>query len=115
MSEPIILLENHRQALKVRIMFWFLLAVVVLAMWGGWGIFQTFGLAEADGGVLRPLWQRVALGGFVAGVGLVAAGGMWIYIKLYALHISRDGDLILITTMTPFGSRDREYPVSEIG
>ena len=65
--------------------------------------------------VLRPLWQRLALGGGVAGLGLAAAGGMWLYIVLYALRIVRSGDRIAITTMTPFGHRDREFAIGELG
>jgi len=113
--EPTILLDSHRQALKVRIVFWILLIVGALALWGGWEIFQTFGLAEADGGVLKPLWQRLALGGFVAGLGLAAAGGMWLYISLYALRVMRAGDQITITTMRPLGARDWDFKVSELG
>ena len=115
MIEPVVLLENQRQALKVRFVFWFLQIAGALALWGGWAIFHSFGLAEADGGVLRPLWQRLALGGGVAGLGLAAAGGMWLYTVLYALRIVRSGDRITITTMTPFGRRDREFAISELG
>ncbi len=96
-------------------MFWFLLACAVMALWGGWAIFQIYGLLEGDGGILKPFWQRVAFGGFVARLGLVSAGGMWLYLSLYALHISRDGDLIHIITMTPIGHRNQEFPISDIG
>jgi len=114
-KEPVIIVESYYQALKVRLVFWFLLACGALAVWGGWAIFQTYGLSEADGGILRPLWQRIAFGGFVASLGLAFAGGMWLYLSLYALHISREGDVIHITTMTPIGQRNREFPISDIG
>ena len=114
-TKPTVILENYRQAFKVRLVFWFLLACGVAALWGGWVIFQTYGLSQADGGVLRPLWQRAAFGGFVASLGLVFAGGMWLYISVYALHISRVGKQVHITTMTPFGSRKRQFQVSDIG
>ena len=114
-TEPVIIVESYHQAFKVRVVFWFLLVCGVLALWGGWVIFQTYGLSEADGGILKPFWQRMAFGGFVAGLGLAFAGGMWLYINLYALNISRDGDLIHIITMTPIGHRNREFPISDIG
>ena len=114
-AEPTILLRSYRQARKVRVLFWLFAVIGALALWGGWWIFETYGLSEADGGVLRPLWERLALGGFVAGLGLAAALGMWVYISVYALEISRAGERIGITTMTPFGEREREFPMSEIG
>lgn len=114
-TEPHILLESHRQAVKVRFVFWASLAVGLLSVWGGWTIFQTFGLSDADGGALKPLWQRLALGGAIACLGVTAAGGMYLYISLYALRLSRIGDRVTLTTMSPFGKRDREYSIHDVG
>lgn len=114
-AEISVLLKSERQALKVRVVFFFLLAVALAALWAGWAIFQSFGLSPADGGVLKPFWQRLAFGGFVAGLGVAAAAGMWLYLTLYALQISRHGNRVAIVTMTPAGRREREFPVGDIG
>jgi len=114
-AEPEVLLENRRQAIKVRLVFWAMLVAAALAAWGGWSIFESYGLSPGDGGVLRPLWQRLALGIFVAGLGFAAAGGMALYLSLYALGIERRGDRVTITTMTAFGRRHREFALCELG
>lgn len=114
-QESIILMDSRSQALKIRILFWVLLIVGALALWGGWAIFQNYGLSEADGGVLKPLWQRLAFGGFIASLGLAAAGSMWLYTTLYVLRIIRSGDQVTITTMTSFGGRDRVFRLDELG
>ena len=114
-ADPHILLENHRQATKVRLVFLAAMVVGLLSVWGGWTIFQTFGLSDADGGVLKPLCQRLALCGAITCLGLTAAGGMCLYISLYALRVSRIGDRVTLTTMSPFGKRDREYSIHDVG
>jgi len=114
-AKPELLLENHHQALKIRIIFWVLVVVALFAFWGGWAIYQTYGLSQADGGVLRPLWERLALGGFVAGLAVMCVGAMWIYVSIYALHISRIGDQLRLVTMTPMGGFDRNIPLEDVG
>jgi hypothetical protein len=110
-----LLLDSRRQARKVRAVFWASLLAAAFALWGGWTIAESYGLAPGDGGVLRPLWQRLLFGGFVAALGVAAAGGMTLYISLYALRVEVRGDTIGITTMTPFGRRLREFARSQIG
>jgi hypothetical protein len=65
--------------------------------------------------MLRPLWQRLLFGGFVGALGLAAAGGMALYISLYALRIEVRGEMVAIATMTPFGRRQREFALSLFG
>ena len=114
-APPTVLLDNRRQARKVRAVFWASLLAAALALWGGWAIFESYGTAAADGGVLKPLWQRLLFGGFVAALGLAAAGGMALYISLYALRIEVRGDTVAIATMTPLGRRQREFARSLFG
>jgi hypothetical protein len=114
-APPSLLLDNRRQARKVRIVFWASVAAAAFALWSAWGIAETYGLAAGDGGVLRPLWQRLLFGGIVAALGLAAAGGMLLYISLYVLRIELRGDTVAIATMTPFGRRKREFARSELG
>lgn len=110
-----LLLDSGTQAIKVRVIFWVVVAVSLLALWGGWAIFQSFGLSQADGGVLKPFAQRLAFGGVVAGLGLLLTAGMLLYMSLYALRIVAEGDAISITTMTPFGGREQKFKTSELG
>jgi len=114
-APPAVLLDNRRQARKVRMLFWASLLAAALALWGGWAIAQSYGLSAGDGGVLKPLWQRLLFGGFVAALGLAAAGGMLLYISLYALRIEVGGGTVAIATMTPFGRRRREFATSQVG
>ena len=110
-----VIFENKWQALKVRVVFWLMIVVALGALWGGWAILLHFGLSEADGGVLRPLWQRLLFGGSIAALGGAAAYGMWIYIHPYVLNISVRGSEIAITTMTPLGRRYKIFEAGHLG
>ena len=107
-----VLLKNKRQAFKVRLVFWFLAIVALLAIAGGWAIFQSYGLGAADGGVLKPFWERVAFGGFVGLFGILCATGMWLYMSLYVIRLAREGDQVEFTTLSPFGQSKQVFPVS---
>lgn len=111
------LYENHRKTIKVKFLLWFFLLVFIGASIGGWVIFQTFGLSPADGGVLRPFWERLAFGLFVAGLGLACAGGMMLYATLYVVYCGRNGDQVVIDTLTMWGAgtKRHEFHVSQIG
>ncbi len=114
-SGPEVIFDNKRQALKVRFVFWLLVAAGLGALWAGWSIMLYYGLSEADGGVLRPLWQRLLFGGFVAALGGMAAYGMWIYIHLYVLRMSIQGTEVTIATMAPFGRSERVIAAGDLG
>lgn len=111
------LFDNDWQAKKVRVVVWFSLLVCAGALYGGWAIFQTFGLSAADGGVLRPIAERLAFGAFVAGLGLVFAGGMMAFANHYATHLARNKDTVIIETLTPLamGTKRHNLDISEIG
>ena len=72
-----------RQAWKVRGVFWFLCALCLGSLVWGADLIQQYGLSAGDGGVLRPLPERLAWGGLVSLLGLAAAGGMAFYVRLY--------------------------------
>ena len=110
-----VVFENKRQALKVRFVFWLLLAAGIAGLWAGWSILLYFGLSPADGGELRPLWQRLLFGGSIATLGGVVAYGMWIYIHLYALSMSINGTEVTIVTMAPFGRSERKFDAGDLG
>jgi hypothetical protein len=89
-----------RQLVKVRIVMFASLVAAAAACWYGWDLFQTYGLRPADGGVLAPLWARLAWGLTVASLGLAFAAGMWVYGRDYAARIRLDqeaGDLLVYT------------------
>ena len=47
------LFENRKQLLKVRLILWLAIILAVVSLYSGWIIFNSYGLAEADGGVLK--------------------------------------------------------------
>lgn len=107
------LFVNNAQAFKGRVLYWGLGLACLGALYGGWAIFNSFGLSPADGGVLRPLGQRLAFGGFVAGLGAVAFVAMHIYAGLYVTRIERSGDLVGVQTMTFTGRQWRTIPAAD--
>jgi hypothetical protein len=112
-----LLFDNHRQALKVRIVLWVVYVAGVAALYAGWNIFQTFGLSPGDGGVLRPFGERLAFGAFVAllGVGLIA--GMMTFARLYAVKLSREDERINIETLTilGIGRKRHSFDIAKVG
>ncbi len=103
------LFENKKQASKVRLVLWLAVFLAVAALYGGWILFNGYGLAEADGGVLKPLGLRLALGGGIALAGCVFGGGMMLYATLYLLKLERDGERILIQTLSALGMGFRQH------
>lgn len=117
MKERTVLFKNRYQARKVQIVLWVSLAVCALAFYAGWEIFKTFGLSPGDGGILRPISQRIAFGAFVASLGAAFASAMMLYASLYVLRVKRDGDDITFETMSPWGvgTKTHQYTPSQIG
>ena len=114
-QEPELIFENKWQAVKVRFVFWLLLLAGIGGLWAGWSIILYFGLSEADGGVLRPLWQRLLFGGSIALLGGTVAYGMWIYVHLYVLRMSLQGNTVTMQVMAPFGRSEKVYDASDLG
>lgn len=107
--------RNRRQALKVRLVLWATVPVALAAAWGGWSIFATYGLSPADGGVLRPVWERALFGGGVAALGLVCLAGMALYASLYVLRLDAGDDQVELDTMTFAGRRTRRFAAGDFG
>ncbi len=112
-----LLFDNHRQTLKVRCLMWGIFAAGLSALYAGWSIFQTLGLAPGDGGVLRPVGERLAFGAGVALLGIAGIAGMMLFASLYAVTLSRQGERIEIETLTlsGIGRRHFSFDVSEVG
>lgn len=105
-----------RQLAKVRgIMLGALLVALAACLWG-WNLFQTYGLAPGDGGVLAPFAQRLALGLTIAGLGLALVFGAWLYGRLYVAALGHEAgtDRLHIRTLTFFGSRTQLVPSADV-
>ncbi|RUT05031.1 hypothetical protein DSM106972_038520 [Dulcicalothrix desertica PCC 7102] len=79
-------------------------------------LFKNFGLTKSDGGVLRPLPQRIALGTAISSLGIAFAGGMWLYGKLYVASIDFDerAEKVYLNTVEFFGTKQRVIKFSDI-
>lgn len=99
---------SHARSRRVRALLWLSLAGAAATVWAGWGLFETFGLAPADGGVLKPFEQRLLLGGFVALLGVGLAASMLIYSGLYVVELRQDGGTVSIATLSLLGLRHFE-------
>ena len=86
------------------------------ALYWGWDLFNTYGLAPGDGGVLAPLWQRLAWGLSVAGLGIAFLAGMWIYGRRYATRIRYDeaADALHIGTLELLAGRMHVHAASDV-
>lgn len=112
-----VIFENRRQTLKVRlVMLLLLLPFSAGMMWWGWDLFQTYGLSPGDGGVLRPFSERIIAGGLVGGLGLITGVAMMIYAAHYAVRVLRDGDTVIVETLTPWalGNWRHAFPVTRV-
>jgi hypothetical protein len=95
----------ERQLVKVRGVTWLSAAVCIVCLWQGYGLFHTYGLREADGGLLAPLATRAAWGFGVAALGVVFFGGMAWYGSRYVAEVRVDGtsDAVEIDTLRVVG------------
>ena len=105
-----------RQGVKVRALSWFLLLVGLACLWWGYHLSQTYGLSPGDGGVLRPLPQRLAWGGFVALFGLICMVGMHIYGRQYIARawVDEQAQRVRFATVRWFGSARFDVPAQDI-
>jgi hypothetical protein len=104
------------QLTKVKGMMLFSAVCAAGALYWGWDLFTTVGLRPADGGVLRPLWERLAWGLGVAGLGVAFLAGMWVYGRMYATRIRYDAaaDALHIGTLEFLATREKVYPASAV-
>lgn len=78
------------QGWKVRLVQAIVALTAPVAVWGGWEIARTYGLHPTEGGELAPLPLRLALGAFVALIGIGSLAGMWIYGRCYVMRAELD-------------------------
>ncbi|MGD9868062.1 MAG: hypothetical protein AB7U38_08725 [Hyphomicrobiales bacterium] len=101
---------------KLRMLLWGGYAACAGMLWWGWDLSRTYGLNPGDGGVLRPLWERLAFGGFTAFLGLGFAASMILMTRIYVTRLMRDGKRLVIETLTALGvgARRIEVPVGAV-
>jgi hypothetical protein len=105
------------QLIKVRAAMIASLVGAALMVWWGIHTAQTHGLNPGDGGVLAPLPERLAWGGLITSLGILAAAGMWLYGSHYAGRIDFDLDTqqIHLVTVGFFWNRHHLIHVAELG
>jgi hypothetical protein len=111
------LFRAGRQLTKVRAVMLLSLACAALSIWWGIDLAQTYGLNPGDGGVLRPLSQRLLVGTIVAGLGVAFAVGMWMYGRCYAARIDFDEDTrqLQLHTVHFLGTGRQIVDVGDVG
>lgn len=110
-SDPLVLVANTHQARKVRWFFWACLVFLAGFLYWAWDLSQTYGLSPGDGGVLRPLDQRLLAAGILLVIGLLPVLGMIIYLRRYVAGLAWQGEEVLVTGASwPAGQR--RFPLS---
>ena len=104
------------QLVKVRCMMLLSLATLVGTTYAGVNLAQHFGQSPGDGGVLKPLPERLAMGAFVFSLGAVFAGGMWLYGKFYVASIDFDDreQKLYLKTVEFFGTKRHAIDLSNV-
>lgn len=99
------LLENGSRVRRVRLVTLFIaLFATALACWAV-SLARSYGLSPGDGGVLRPLGERLLVGGIVLLIALVLLAGIVIYLRRYLIRIELRDDqveLTVIGVLSPF-------------
>jgi hypothetical protein len=87
----------------------------VLIWLGEWTI-RTYGLTPVEGGVLRPLMQRVLLGGSFIAAAVAMIVGFVVYLHCYVARIEEhdEDDGFRLTVIWPFGSRQRTVQPDDV-
>ncbi|MEP0918984.1 hypothetical protein NC981_19305 [Leptolyngbya sp. DQ-M1] len=104
------------QLLKVRFIMLLSLATLVGTTYAGANLVQHYGEAPGDGGRLKPLPERIAIGAFVGSLGAVFAGSMWLYGKFYVASIDFDDteQNLYLNTVEFFGTKRHEIELSNV-
>jgi len=109
-----VLFRNRWQATKLRGLQWLFLAIAVGTLYAAADLYQFYGLAPADGGVLRPFPQRAGMAALVAGLGVGSCIGFLIFGLHYPIEIRHEGDRLEIDVLTPIGRHTRCLSVTDV-
>jgi hypothetical protein len=103
-----------------RKMVWFaafctLVTGVVLIWLGEWSI-RTYGLSPMEGCVVKPLLQRVLLGGSFIAAGVAMMAAFVVYLHCYVARIEEDAanGAFRLTVIWPFGRRQRTVRLEDV-
>lgn len=110
-TEPLLLVANTGQSQRVRWCFWASLVVMAGFFYWAWDLSQTFGLSPGDGGVLRPLEQRLFAAAILVVIGILPVIGMVLYLRRYIAGLAWQGEDVLVTGVGwPAG--ERRFPLA---
>ena len=112
-AAPVTLVDNRGRVRLLTVVNVFLILAGLALVGVGVNVARTYGLSPFDGGVLRPLGQRLALGGGLALFGLAIIAGMQYYLSRYVVTMTREGDDIHLVTASRFFGRDHSFPASD--
>jgi hypothetical protein len=100
-----VIVENRRQARKVRILFWVIALYCAGMLYWAYDLAQTYGMSPGDGGVLRPAGERGIVSALIAALSVAPLVGMVLYVRRYVIRLSRDADTITVTVLGVLGTR----------
>lgn len=109
-----VLLDNRKRLLRVRMLMLGLLLLAIAGVPCAVELWQGYGLAPADGGVLRPAAVRLRVAIGVAVLCLLPALGMLLYVQCYAVRIERDRQGLHVTVAGFRRCHTRTVPVQRI-
>ena len=89
---------NKKQALKVKLASWVLMLASIAIVYAAFTIFNSWGISPADGGQLKPFNQRLIFSGSLLIMAMSIVAGIIYYRHIYVISISRNGDILQITT-----------------
>jgi hypothetical protein len=108
------LVENYRQARKVRIITWVSGLWCIGFLYWAADLSQTYGLAPGDGAVLRPPLQRWTAATILALIGILPFTGMIIYARLYVIRLVREGANVHVTVIRVFAPSTRTHAIPDV-
>jgi hypothetical protein len=105
------------QRIKVRAVMAGSLVALAVSLYFGIDFAQTYGLSPNDGGELKPLPARLAMGGVVISLGVAFAAGMWLYGRQYAARIEFDPakKQLHLYTVSCFWDDDHVIDLASVG
>jgi hypothetical protein len=114
--DDLLLFEAGPRLRRVRVLLWAAAACAAAALYGAWDLALHYGLSPGDGGVLRPLGQRLAWAAGVGSLGLAALVGMWVYSRTYvaALRYDGPGGFLIVRTPSWLGTRAERVSVADL-
>ena len=107
-----VLVENTRQARKVRWLCWASAAWAAGWLWWAAEMAQSYGLSPGDGGALRSAVERWGVAVLLAAVGVLPLAGMALYARRYIVRLVRSGESAEVTVAGFWRPYARSYPAA---